>query len=65
MNLQWLSLTKERRIELLNQATEATGLPAVAIEKDWWVTVCLNAVFQLRYRKHLVFKGGTSLSKGY
>ena len=35
MNTTWLTLSKERRIEVLNQATELTGLPAIAIEKDW------------------------------
>ena len=38
MNTNWLTLSKERRIELLNQTTELTGLPAIAIEKDWAVT---------------------------
>jgi len=65
MNINWLTLSKERRIEILNQATELTGLPSVAIEKDWWVTVALNASFSLPYSKNLVFKGGTSLSKGW
>jgi len=65
MNINWLSLSKERRIEILNQATELTGLPAIAIEKDWWVSLCLNASFSLSYSEHIVFKGGTSLSKGW
>ena len=65
MNTKWLTLSKERRIEILNQATELTGLPAVAIEKDWWVTLALNASFSLPYSKNIVFKGGTSLSKGW
>ena len=65
MNTNWLKLSKERRIEILNQATELTGLPAIAIEKDWWVTLCLNASFSLPYSNQLVFKGGTSLSKGW
>jgi predicted nucleotidyltransferase component of viral defense system len=65
MNTNWLSLSKERRIEILNQATELTGLPAKAIEKDWWVTLCLNASFLLPYSDHIIFKGGTSLSKGW
>lgn len=65
MNTSWLKLTKERRIEVLNQATELTGLPAIAIEKDWWVTLALNASFSLPYSKNIVFKGGTSLSKGW
>ena len=65
MNTNWLTLSKERRIEFLNLATELTGLPAVAIEKDWWVTLALNASFSLPYSKNIVFKGGTSLSKGW
>jgi predicted nucleotidyltransferase component of viral defense system len=65
MNTNWLTLSKERRIEILNQATELTGLPAVAIEKDWWVTLALNASFSLPYSENIVFKGGTSLSKGW
>lgn len=65
MNTTWLTLSKERRIEVLNQATELTGLPAIAIEKDWWVSLCLNASFSLPYSEHIVFKGGTSLSKGW
>ncbi len=65
MNTTWLTLPKERRIAILNQVTESTGLPAIAIEKDWWVTLCLNASFSLPYGEHLIFKGGTSLSKGW
>ncbi|UCS94304.1 nucleotidyl transferase AbiEii/AbiGii toxin family protein [Echinicola marina] len=65
MNTHWLNLSKERRTTILNQATERTGLPAVAIEKDWWVTLCLNASFTLPYSENIVFKGGTSLSKGW
>lgn len=33
------------------------------IEKDWWVTAVLRALFSLPYAEHLSFKGGTSLSK--
>jgi hypothetical protein len=65
MNTHWLTLPKERRIEILNQATAVTGLPASAIEKDWWVTLCLNAAFSLPYSANIVFKGGTSLSKSW
>ncbi|MEN9510722.1 MAG: hypothetical protein RLZZ370_541 [Bacteroidota bacterium] len=65
MNTNWLLVSKERRLEILNQASELTGLPGIAIEKDWWVSLCLNASFSLPYSKYLVFKGGTSLSKGW
>ncbi len=65
MNTTWLTLSKERRIELLNQATGLSGLPEIAIEKDWWVTLALNAAFSLPYSENIIFKGGTSLSKGW
>lgn len=65
MNTTWLALPQERRSEILNQATEFTGLPVVAIEKDWWVTLALNACFSLPYNEHIIFKGGTSLSKAW
>jgi hypothetical protein len=65
MNTDWLKISKERRIEILNQASNTSGLPAIAIEKDWWVTVALKASFELKYTTSIVFKGGTSLSKGW
>ena len=65
MNTSWLTLSKERRIDILNQANELTGLPVAAIEKDWWVTLALNACFSLPYSENILFKGGTSLSKGW
>ena len=65
MNTKWLKIPDERRIEILNQASNNTGLPAIAIEKDWWVTLALKASFALKYSPNIVFKGGTSLSKGW
>ncbi|MDR0830872.1 MAG: nucleotidyl transferase AbiEii/AbiGii toxin family protein [Prevotellaceae bacterium] len=37
----------------------------MAVEKDWWVTAVLRALFSLPYAESLSFKGGTSLSKCY
>ena len=37
----------------------------VSAEKDWWVTAVLCAVFRTSIGKYLLFKGGTSLSKGW
>jgi hypothetical protein len=62
---EWFSLSEERRKEILNQTSKRAGLPASSIEKDWWVTMVLKAVFELDISGHLVFKGGTSLSKGW
>ncbi|MEJ7609945.1 MAG: nucleotidyl transferase AbiEii/AbiGii toxin family protein [Ferruginibacter sp.] len=65
MNTAWLKISTERRIEILNQAGNSSGLPAIAIEKEWWVTLALKASFTLGYSQHIVFKGGTSLSKSW
>ena len=65
MNTNWLTIPKQRRIDILNQVSNSTGLPAIAIEKDWWVTLSLKASFELDYSPHIVFKGGTSLSKSW
>jgi predicted nucleotidyltransferase component of viral defense system len=54
--------TKER---ILNETGEKTNLPAYAIEKDWWVVQTLTILFELEIGEHLVFKGGTSLSKAW
>ena len=62
---EWLKLSEKRRLEILNQVNSQTGLPTDAIEKDWWVTITLKAIFSSKFAQHLVFKGGTSLSKAY
>lgn len=61
----WLNLTPEQRKAVIDQAEQLSGISAKAIEKDWWVTLTLKALFQSAYKKYLVFKGGTSLSKGW
>jgi hypothetical protein len=60
---RWLTLTPEQRKASISEVEYVTGIQAKAIEKDWWVTLTLRALFQSTYAKHMVFKGGTSLSK--
>ncbi|RZL00703.1 MAG: nucleotidyl transferase AbiEii/AbiGii toxin family protein, partial [Pedobacter sp.] len=60
---EWLKLSSEERLETLKQASAESGISIKAIEKDWWVTLVLKAIFQSKYADHLLFKGGTSLSK--
>ncbi len=46
------------------EAAAKLGLPAPAVEKDFWVCWTLNELFSLPgWGEHLTFKGGTSLSK--
>jgi hypothetical protein len=61
----WLTLTKEEQIELFTQIGVKTNLPPQAIEKDAWVTLILRMIFTSDLANHLIFKGGTSLSKAF
>jgi len=61
----WLQLTDEQRRTSIAQAAVVSGITAKAIEKDWWVTRTLKALFESPYAKFFIFKGGTSLSKGW
>lgn len=61
MNLN--NLSKKERLEIYQEAHDRLGLSKIIIEKDWWVTVVLRALFALPYAENLSFKGGTSLSK--
>ncbi len=62
---KWFNLPENDRKEIINQVSAKTGLLPTAIEKDWWVMIALKAIYSSEYAKHLVFKGGTSLSKSY
>lgn len=61
----FIKLSKKEKLNIFNQVSEKKGLPSYAVEKDWWVTLALNVIFSLSYSKHIVFKGGTSLSKAW
>jgi hypothetical protein len=63
--VEFLKLTAEERQEVFRQVRNKMDLSEVAVEKDWWVTTVLHALFALPYAENLSFKGGTSLSKCY
>ena len=66
MGKLWLNNEIVDRLAMLQQTEVGhPGVNQVAIEKDWWVTVTLKALFQTDCRDSLIFKGGTSLSKGF
>lgn len=52
---------------LFRQAIQATsdrmGILPIYVEKDYWVTYALHAVFSSKDGNDIVFKGGTALSK--
>jgi predicted nucleotidyltransferase component of viral defense system len=60
---EFIKLPDTKKAEYFNNTALTTGLPNVAVEKDWWITAVLRALFSLPYASNLSFKGGTSLSK--
>lgn len=61
----FLQLSLQERTEALEVAATASGRPIYLLEKDVWVVWALSALFSAPFAEHLVFKGGTSLSKAY
>jgi len=60
-----MNLHKDK--SLFKQAVQATaqqkGILDIYVEKDYWVTLALYAIFNNEIGKEAVFKGGTALSK--
>lgn len=48
----------------LRTAAEQLKVPPVVLEKDYWITQVLRHISE-EFPKDFIFKGGTSLSKGY
>jgi len=59
-----LKLTPTQQAEVYQAAAQKLGIGEVIIEKDFWVCWTLQQLFSLPdIKDHLIFKGGTSLSK--
>lgn len=61
--MKFIDIPEEERKAILDSLQSNIGLQTAIIEKDWWVTAVLRALFMLPYAPYLSFKGGTSLSK--
>ncbi len=61
----FLNLSAADRREALAVAAAASGRPLHLLEKDVWLVWLLDVLFRSPFGQHLVFKGGSSLSKGY
>lgn len=61
----WVELSLKERQTILSNIAEDKGIGDNAVEKDFWVSMVLKAIFSLPCSKGIVFKGGTSLSKGW
>jgi predicted nucleotidyltransferase component of viral defense system len=58
-------LAKADKEAIFNEIATQKGMKAFAVEKDWWVSRTLEIIFKMPIAEHLVFKGGTSLSKAW
>lgn len=61
----FLCLSAHDRPGALGVAADRSGRPAHLLEKDVWVVWALAALCGSQLGEHLMFKGGTSLSKAY
>jgi hypothetical protein len=63
--IDFYRLSSDQKREVYSEIMKQLPLPAVSIEKDWWVVQTIALVFRMSTTPHLVFKGGTSLSKAW
>ncbi|NEW84347.1 MAG: nucleotidyl transferase AbiEii/AbiGii toxin family protein [Mariniphaga sp.] len=63
--IRWYNIPKQTKVNAYTQIAEKTGMANYAVEKDWWVVQTLSIIFEMEIAAHLVFKGGTSLSKAW
>ena len=50
-------LTDNDRQDIIDYVSGKTGFIRNVIEKDWWVTSVLRAIFSLPYADNVSFKG--------
>ena len=57
-------LSDEKRNLIFTNVEYESGINRVIIEKDYWVTIVLDYLFNISdFKNYFIFKGGTSLSK--
>lgn len=61
--MKFIELSKEEQRNIIRGLKERTGMSEQILEKDWWVSAVMRALFALPYANQISFKGGTSLSK--
>ena len=62
---KWIDFSIDERRAMIQAVSQAKQIDEASAEKDWWVTAVLYAMFHTSISKYLLFKGGTSLSKGW
>ena len=62
---KWIDFSIDERRAMIQAVSQAKQIDEASAEKDWWVTAVLYAMFHTSISEYLLFKGGTSLSKGW
>ena len=62
---KWIDFSIDERKAMIQGVVDTMHIDEAAAEKDWWVTAVLYALFHTKAGDYLLFKGGTSLSKGW
>ena len=62
---KWIDFSLDERKAMIQGVVEARQIDEAAAEKDWWVTAVLYTLFHTSVSEYLLFKGDTSLSKGW
>lgn len=60
-----LNLDKILFADTISAASSELKIPQTFVEKDYWITLVLSRLAKTKYANETVFKGGTSLSKGF
>ena len=60
-----LDYNREQFSDAVQATSEYFEISPVYIEKDYWITKLLQRLSRSEYECQVVWKGGTSLSKGY
>ena len=50
------NIEKSEKEFIFQEISSQMGMPAFAVEKDWWVTRTLEIIFEMSVAEHLVFK---------
>lgn len=62
---KWIDFSVAERKAMIQRVVNSRNIDEASAEKDWWVTAVLYALFHMSSANYLLFKGGTSLSKGW
>ena len=64
-NRMKLDQQQELLVDAIRATSEYYHIAPIYIEKDYWISKILQQLSRSCYAENTVFKGGTSLSKGY